>query len=176
MSQVASLLPRGTRAFQARTKKATHLTEIRIHRVCGPTGDGIYTIPSINSARFTSGIPSHRRRNSAVDKASPSINGGLDIETVNAIARTPFGGYPERFGAGDRNRTCDPLITNQMLYLLSYTGRTPTTSCAALLRRVRLPHIRFYNATDHPAIFSDIPQHSAPVHPFAQRKLSAARQ
>lgn len=25
-------------------------------------------------------------------------------------------------GAGDRNRTCDPLITNQMLYLLSYTG------------------------------------------------------
>ncbi len=26
-------------------------------------------------------------------------------------------------GAGDRNRTCDPLITNQTLYQLSYAGR-----------------------------------------------------
>lgn len=25
-------------------------------------------------------------------------------------------------GAGDRNRTCDPLITNQTLYQLSYAG------------------------------------------------------
>ena len=25
-------------------------------------------------------------------------------------------------GAGNRNRTCDPLVTNQVLYLLSYTG------------------------------------------------------
>lgn len=25
-------------------------------------------------------------------------------------------------GAGDRNRTCDLLITNELLYRLSYTG------------------------------------------------------
>lgn len=27
-------------------------------------------------------------------------------------------------GAGNRNRTCDPLVTNQVLYLLSYASTT----------------------------------------------------
>lgn len=27
-------------------------------------------------------------------------------------------------GADNRNRTCDPLVTNQVLYLLSYTSTT----------------------------------------------------
>ncbi len=40
------------------------------------------------------------------------------------IVVRPFFRFARRadVGAGDRNRTCDPLITNQMLYLLSYTG------------------------------------------------------
>ena len=29
-------------------------------------------------------------------------------------------------GAGDRTRTYDPLITNEMLYQLSYTGNSPS--------------------------------------------------
>jgi hypothetical protein len=30
---------------------------------------------------------------------------------------------PAQTGAGDRSRTCDLLITNQLLYQLSYTGQ-----------------------------------------------------
>ena len=30
--------------------------------------------------------------------------------------------YPEKNGAGDRTRTYDPIITNDVLYQLSYTG------------------------------------------------------
>ena len=30
----------------------------------------------------------------------------------------------EKNGAGNRSRTCDPLITNQMLYQLSYAGNS----------------------------------------------------
>ena len=58
-----------------------------------------------------------------LDKTTAAINGlriaskkfELD-QNLNLISKALLN------GAGDRNRTCDPLITNQMLYLLSYTG------------------------------------------------------
>ncbi len=31
-------------------------------------------------------------------------------------------GFARKNGAGDRSRTCDLLITNQLLYQLSYAG------------------------------------------------------
>jgi hypothetical protein len=36
------------------------------------------------------------------------------------------------FGAGERNRTTDRLITNQLLYLLSYTSYILTSSLASM--------------------------------------------
>ena len=40
------------------------------------------------------------------------------VQTVTYVS----GSDKERSGAGSRIRTRDPLITNQMLYQLSYTG------------------------------------------------------
>ena len=46
-------------------------------------------------------------------------------------------------GAGTRSRTRDPLITNQMLYQLSYTGgnnpqHSPTNKPLFLLRLIKI--------------------------------------
>ncbi len=41
-------------------------------------------------------------------------------KTVRAFHRTMQ--VIKNIGAGNRSRTCDPLITNQMLYQLSYAG------------------------------------------------------
>jgi hypothetical protein len=43
-----------------------------------------------------------------------------DFKTKKASPVTGLA-FPE-FGAGERNRTTDRLITNQLLYLLSYTS------------------------------------------------------
>ncbi len=54
--------------------------------------------------------------------------GGGRIRTFEASATdlqsAPFGhfGTPPN-GASDRSRTCDLLITSQLLYLLSYAGK-----------------------------------------------------
>ena len=46
-------------------------------------------------------------------------------------------GFTEPFGAGDQTRTGDLLITNQLLYLLSYTGihANQNTTIAAFIRQ-----------------------------------------
>ncbi len=57
------------------------------------------------------------------------------------LQSAPFGhfGTPPKLGASDRNRTCDLLITSQLLYLLSYAGAAtrrnvahPRASCQRL--------------------------------------------
>ena len=55
------------------------------------------------------GDPARKRRGNLQDLGA-SVGGG-NRETVDDGA-----------GAGGRNRTRDPLITNQVLYRLSYTG------------------------------------------------------
>ena len=63
------------------------------------------------------------------DGFEPSKRNAADLQSV------PFGhsGTPPylvvRFGAGRRTRTPDLLITNQLLYRLSYTGESLRTRC-----------------------------------------------
>ena len=50
------------------------------------------------------------------------------------LQSVPFGHSgtpPEKYGARDRSRTRDPLITNQLLYQLSYSG--PQITLPAIL-------------------------------------------
>lgn len=64
-------------------------------------------------------------RNTIVAYEALVGKGGFEppFSTATGLERIRFGCYIP-IGANDRNRTCDRLITNQMLYLLSYVGMT----------------------------------------------------
>ena len=51
----------------------------------------------------------------------------LGLQDIRAIAKKPltFANQGLSYGAGEMNRTPDLLITNELLYRLSYTGVSP---------------------------------------------------
>jgi hypothetical protein len=61
-------------------------------------------------------------------KAETRLQGGfllLDRDGASRASQVDCGRSKRPylyFGAGNRNRTCDPIITNDVLYQLSYSG------------------------------------------------------
>ena len=83
----------------------------------------------------------------------PRVGQGVGQQLTHILARTIFGVFATKkhrkpkfsmlFGAGGVTRTHDLLITNQLLYRLSYTS-------ASIQMRVRVYHKVFYSSSNFP--------------------------
>lgn len=73
---------------------------------------------------------------------------GRDNRKPPGYAWLPFGPVRTGYGAANRTRTCDPVITNDVLYQLSYCGEpsVPLRSVFLGLKRYFQPSGSLENA------------------------------